>query len=66
MKIKDLQSCNLYEGARVTREVVIPLSLEQTLKVSPGDLLVFIPEIKMFLFMDAKDIEERFLIISED
>ena len=66
MIVKDLQSCNTYEASRVVRENTIDLSLEQKLKVSPGDLMVFIPEIKMYLFMDAKDIQERFLIISED
>jgi len=66
MLSRDKQSYNIYDSFAVTKQSIINLELEQSLKVGPGDIIISMPELKAFLIIDGKDYDQRFETIRDE
>ena len=66
MICRDKQSYNCYDGFYITEKSIVKLELEQKMEFSVGDIMIAIPELKAFLFISAKDYDERFLTIKDE
>ncbi len=66
MLVRDKQSYNTYTGYKIMRESILLLELEQSLKVSPEDVLIEIPELECYLIFDNNKFNIRFEIIKDE
>ena len=66
MKVRDNCTYNNYEAFVIEAQVEIPLELNQTIKLFPGDILVKTEEMSGYLIVDKNDIEKRFSVILDE